>query len=282
MPGFMIVNDLPPDRRTFFHDHAPAAGTWRPAPPGEGGGPGTYATSLPMLIARAAGLDARAVAARLAVELGQVPWIASARVSGPGYLTVTVTTRHLTALPARIVAAERRTAPVAPPLPDPAAAPGWPDAWRTQRDVLVLRLTGAAGLDDLDDATERHDKGDRRRLLTPLRCPNRRAARWRPRWRGTGPTRSGTPWPGPQGRGRPRSSVSSACRSTWTTRSCWSGTRTPTPRPRPGGRPTSPGRPGQDRIRPRPEPVPAAGTRVRGRRGRAGSRAGGWCRRPRT
>ncbi len=161
-PGFMIVKDFPPNRRTIFHDHAPAAGTWRPAPPGEGAGPGTYATSLPMLIARAAGLDARAVAARLAGELSQVPWIASARVSGPGYLTVTVTTRHLTALPARIVAAERRTAPVAPPLPDPPAAPAWPDAWRAQRDVLVLRLTRAAGLDDLDHVTERHDSSARR------------------------------------------------------------------------------------------------------------------------
>ena len=162
-PCFMIVNDLPPDRRTFFHDHAPAAGTWRPAPPGEGGGPGTYATSLPMLVARAAGLDARAVAARLAAALGPLPWVAGARASGPGYLTVTVTTEHLAALPARIVAAGRRRPwPAHPGLPDPGLAPDWLRAWHAQHAALVLRLAGAAGRDDRDFATERHDDGNRR------------------------------------------------------------------------------------------------------------------------
>ena len=140
----------------------PAAGTWRPAPPAEGEGPGTYATSVPILVARAAGQDARSVAVRLAAALSPVPWIARARASGAGYLTVTVTTRHLAALPGRIVAAGQRAVPAAPALPDPAEAPDWPRAWDAQHDALIARLAGAAGSDDRDFAAERHDAGDRR------------------------------------------------------------------------------------------------------------------------
>jgi arginyl-tRNA synthetase len=144
-----------------------AAGTWRPAPPEEGGGPGTYATSLPMLVARRLsrepeGQAARAVAARLARALEPVPWIAAARASGAGYLTVTVATGHLAGLPARIVAAGQQSVPPTMPMPDPAAAPDWPRAWNAQRDALVARLANAAAQSHPDHHSEHHDRIDRR------------------------------------------------------------------------------------------------------------------------
>ena len=83
-----------------------AAGTWRPAPAGAHGGPGTYATSLPLALAGLVGRPAEQIAARLASGLADLPWISTARVTGRGYLTVTVTTGHLAALAGRIVAAE--------------------------------------------------------------------------------------------------------------------------------------------------------------------------------
>ena len=131
-----------------------AAGTWRPAPAMAGGGPGTYATSLPLALARLAGRAAEPVAGLLATGLAPVPWISSARVTGGSYLTVTVTVAHLAGLPARIAGAGpgvvvsdalAGTRLTAPHQPDPAAAPNWEHAWRTQRDALAGRLADAAG-----------------------------------------------------------------------------------------------------------------------------------------
>src|SRR6266487_3879639 len=82
-----------------------ASGTWRPAPAEADGGPGTYATALPFALAKLAGLEPRALAARLGAGLDGVPWISSARPTGAGYLTVTVTGCHLTGLADRIIAA---------------------------------------------------------------------------------------------------------------------------------------------------------------------------------
>ncbi len=148
----------------------PAAGTWRPAPARVNGGPGTYATSLPLAVARLAGRAAGPVAARLATGMSAVPWISSARVTGGGYLTVTVTVGHLAALPGRIVgagpvaaAASTALAGVrlsAPGLPDPAAAASWAQAWRTQRDALVGRLARAAGATVLFIDEQRQAAGD--------------------------------------------------------------------------------------------------------------------------
>ncbi len=146
----------------------PAAGTWRPAPAQVGGGPGTYATSLPLSVARLAGRAAGPVAERLATGLSAVPWVSSAWVTGGGYVTVRVTAGHLAALPGRIVAAGPAAVAAstalagvrltAPSLPDPAAAANWEQAWRTQRDALVGRLARAAGatvvfIDGQRDAT---------------------------------------------------------------------------------------------------------------------------------
>jgi arginyl-tRNA synthetase len=133
-----------------------AAGTWRPAPADAGGGPGTYATSMPLALAGLAGRPARQVAALLASGLADLPWISAAQVTGGGYLTITVTTRHLASLAARIVAADRAAALsdalagtrlAAPGLMDPGAAASWTEAWRWHRDALGGRLARAAGAD---------------------------------------------------------------------------------------------------------------------------------------
>ncbi len=132
-----------------------AAGTWRPAPAAISTGPGCYATSLPLALGRLAERPAAAVAAALAARLAGVPWISAARVTGHGYLTVSVTQDHLAALPARIVAAGQAAASsdalagrrlAAPARPDPAASATWEQAWQAQQDTLTGRLARAAGM----------------------------------------------------------------------------------------------------------------------------------------
>ena len=146
----------------------PAAGTWRPAPAEAGGGPGTYATSLPLALARQAGRAAERIAEILAAGLAAVPWISAARVTGGGYLTVTVTAARLAALPARIASSGQAAAAsgalagvrlTAPRLSDPAAAPDWAQAWRTQRDALAGRLADAAGAEVLFFDSQREPTG---------------------------------------------------------------------------------------------------------------------------
>jgi arginyl-tRNA synthetase len=131
-----------------------ANGTWRPAPVQAGGRPGSYATSLPFALARGTSADARQVAARLAASLRQVAWITAARVTGGGYLTITVTEAHLAGLPARVVAAGAAVARSdalagtslrAPRNTDLGAAPTWEHAWREQRAALTGKLAAAAG-----------------------------------------------------------------------------------------------------------------------------------------
>ena len=63
LPGGGVPADLP----------ALAAGTWRPVPPGAGGGPGRYATTLPFVLARRLAADPSRVAAVLAAALRPVP-----------------------------------------------------------------------------------------------------------------------------------------------------------------------------------------------------------------
>lgn len=148
---------------------AQPSGTWRPVPPADGGGPGTYATSLPFTITpnpapdqaptpdqaqapNPAPYPAR-VANILAPRLAAAPWIEAARVTGAGYLTITVATAHLTGLARRIVAAGSgcatstalagRRVPIA--TAGPAPAPDWPRAWRSRHEELLGALAGAAG-----------------------------------------------------------------------------------------------------------------------------------------
>jgi hypothetical protein len=130
-----------------------AAGTWRPAPAGSGGGPGTYATSLPFLLAGAGGGDPARLAGLLADRLPGAG-IARAAMTGGGYLTVTVSDQALAALAPRVVAAGpacaasdalRGTTLAAPPGGDLAAAPDWPQAWQLVASQASARLAERAG-----------------------------------------------------------------------------------------------------------------------------------------
>ena len=82
-----------------------AAGTWRNAPAAISARAGSYATSLPLELARLTRTSATSVAETLASGLAVLPWVGAARPTGDGYLTITVTAQHLAALAPRIVAA---------------------------------------------------------------------------------------------------------------------------------------------------------------------------------
>ena len=83
--------------------------------------PGSYTSSLPFRLAR----DPRAPAQALAARLAHEPWIAAADVTGPGYLTVTVTQDALAGLAVRIAGRARPARPAtrctATPRPGPPA-----------------------------------------------------------------------------------------------------------------------------------------------------------------
>jgi arginyl-tRNA synthetase len=108
--------------------------------------PGSYASSLPFRLNQAA---AKALPARLARE----PWIATASLTGPGYLTVTVTRAALAGLAVRIAQAgpacaasdalHGRTAPG--PTADLTAAPDWPSARAALAAEVTARLAATAG-----------------------------------------------------------------------------------------------------------------------------------------
>jgi arginyl-tRNA synthetase len=115
--------------------------------------PGSYASSLPFRLA-APGQDPRQPAAALAARLETEPWIASAQVTGAGYLTVTITHDALAGLAVRIARAgpgcaasdalRGRTVP-APPPADPLTEPTWPQAQVALTAQLTARLAAAAG-----------------------------------------------------------------------------------------------------------------------------------------
>jgi arginyl-tRNA synthetase len=111
--------------------------------------PGRYAAS----VALALGGSPRETAAALARGLEQADWIAAADVTGPGYLTVTVTPAALSDV-ARVVAGEGSGCVtsdalagqlVAAPGGDPLAAPGWAAARQAVAARLTARLAAAAG-----------------------------------------------------------------------------------------------------------------------------------------
>jgi len=116
-------------------------------------GPGRYASSLPFRLTTP-GQDPRAVAAALAARLETEPWIATAEVTGAGYLTVTVTPDALAALAVRIPRAgpacaasdalQGRTVPD-PPSADPLTQPTWPRARAVLAAQLTARLATTAG-----------------------------------------------------------------------------------------------------------------------------------------
>jgi arginyl-tRNA synthetase len=131
-----------------------ASGTWRPAPPGVGGTPGTYATSLPFRLADTTDREPGEVAAGLAGMLHRVAWISAASATGGGYLTVTVTPAALAALAVRVPAAGAACAVsdglcgaevTAPASADPASAASWDEARQMVAAAVTGRLAAAAG-----------------------------------------------------------------------------------------------------------------------------------------
>jgi len=118
--------------------------------------PGSYASSLPFRLAHRPGpsQDPRGYAAALAARLGTEPWIAAAEVTGPGYLTVTVTRDALAGLAVRIARAGQACADsdalhgrtvTGPAEVDLVAEPDWPRAWAALAAQLTARLAAAAG-----------------------------------------------------------------------------------------------------------------------------------------
>ena len=97
------------------------------------------------------------LAADLAAQLVREPWIAAAEVTGPGFLTVTVTHDALAASrcgsPGRARPAQKATRCAAAPCPfrTPSrrarrpSAPGWPQARAALAAQLTARLAAAAG-----------------------------------------------------------------------------------------------------------------------------------------
>jgi arginyl-tRNA synthetase len=131
-----------------------ASGTWRPVPAGTGTHALSYATSLPLSLASLTRRPAASIADALASGLAILPWISAARVTGAGYLTITVTADHLAGLAARIVTAGSAAASsdalggrqlTAPGPSDPAAALTWEQAWRSRQDAVTGLLADAAG-----------------------------------------------------------------------------------------------------------------------------------------
>jgi len=121
------------------HDHDPLL---RPGPR-----PGSYTSSLPF---RLEPETRQALVARLATE----PWIDTAEITGPGYLTVTVTHDALAGLAVRIARAGpacavsdalRGHTARGPAGVDLTAAPDWPSARAALAAEVTARLAGTAG-----------------------------------------------------------------------------------------------------------------------------------------
>ena len=111
---------------------------------------GQYAAS----VALALGPNPRDTAESLAGTLAQEPWIASVEVTGPGYLTITVTPGALAAVAGAVTSAGPACvtsdalagqAVPAPPAGDPLAAPTWEKARAALAVRLTARLAAAAG-----------------------------------------------------------------------------------------------------------------------------------------
>ena len=128
-----------------------ASGTWRPVP---GGAAGSYATSLPFLMASESGTEPAAIAAALAGRLRGEAWIEAACVTGGGYLTVTVTAGALAGLAVRVTEAGaacaasdalRGASVSAPASDDPASAPTWAAARRLVADAVTGRAAQCCG-----------------------------------------------------------------------------------------------------------------------------------------
>jgi arginyl-tRNA synthetase len=144
----VITSDL----RRALAAAAAAAGLPHGADPGlrPAGRPGRYAASIALSL----GPEPRAIAQTLAVTLAAEPWIETAEVTGPGYLTITVTREALAAVADRITQAGQACATSgalagrtvdAPPQGDPLTAATWEKARTAVAAQLTARLAAAAG-----------------------------------------------------------------------------------------------------------------------------------------
>ena len=131
---------------------AVAAAGLQEADPGlrPAGVPGRYAASVAFEL----GVNPREIARRLATHLAREPWITQADVTGPGYLTITVTPETLIALADRIAEAGpdsarsdalRGVTLPAPPAAELAGAATWEEAREALAVELTARLAVAAG-----------------------------------------------------------------------------------------------------------------------------------------
>ena len=116
--------------------------------------PGLRPTGIAGQYASSAALGRPQAARALTTTLAAEPWIGRVEVTGPGYLTITVTPEALAALPGRIADAGlacaasealRGVTVPAPPTGDPLDAVGWEEARRALAAELTARLAAAAG-----------------------------------------------------------------------------------------------------------------------------------------
>ena len=134
---------------------APApAPAWRPVPAEAGGGPGSYATTLPFGLARQTGTAPARIAAVLAERLRPREEVSQAGVTGDGYLSVTVSQDTLARLAVRIsqagpgcAASQSLRGTRAEGLPDArlAATRGWAEAAQRLAAEVTGRCATAAG-----------------------------------------------------------------------------------------------------------------------------------------
>ena len=97
--GTAVADGVLPSPRVPAATRVPA---WRPVPAEAGGGPGSYATTLPFELARQTGAAPARIAAVLAERLRPREEVSQAGVTGDGYLSVTVSHDTLARLAVRI------------------------------------------------------------------------------------------------------------------------------------------------------------------------------------
>jgi arginyl-tRNA synthetase len=127
----------------------------------DGGVPGCYSCSLPFRLVPAPA----EVAARMAAHLRRTPWIEDAKLTGPGYLTITVTPEKLTEVAVRVSEAGSAcarsdvlagTSRSAPPVASLTSAWSWAEARDLITAQVTARLAGAAGANvAVPDSAER-------------------------------------------------------------------------------------------------------------------------------
>ena len=152
----MIVHDLRRAIARAITEAGCAADTEPKLRPG--GRPGTYASSVALGLAGAAGQGSKRpaldIARTLASRLRAEDWIARAAVTGDGYVTVTVTPQALASVAGRISAAAagcvssdvlRGAAAAAMPPADLEGASTWEDARAALAAELTTALAAAAG-----------------------------------------------------------------------------------------------------------------------------------------